>query len=338
MVGITPSGPPKNIKIEPNDMEVDEEDGDTQMCSICNIEKGCDDFYPSVWSSTKARRCRICISTLRDSYEGQIAVLVNRAYAKTRRWNNDPQKYIMKQTIDISRDWFRMQYEKQSGRCYYSGVIMTSESGSPFQMSIERIRDDIGYISDNCVIICCMFNVGSGRSMSKSKFSLLRSKVYMPLSDDECARIIGSKPFKDKFSKNTLKRRCKTRGRSRPNEVHECTIEECDIAQIYMDQSGLCAYSDMLMSLDTNSDWIMSLERKDPTLGYTVSNCCLVCIEFNTQIQVNRNIIQNVISLSDRNSRTCDALENVGQFVSTTARNIEIIRGLSEMLDRELRR
>jgi hypothetical protein len=53
-----------------------------------------------------------------------------------------------------------------------------------------------------------------------------------------------------------------------------------ELLDIYLQQYGRCAYSNKLLEL--SGEYMMSLERKDITIGYIKENCCLICIEFNT--------------------------------------------------------
>jgi len=48
-------------------------------------------------------------------------------------------------------------------------------------------------------------------------------------------------------------------------------------------QEGKCAYSGQPMNLVGN--WQVSLERKDPSKGYTQDNTCLICLELNGRDQ-----------------------------------------------------
>eukprot|EP01083_Nonionella_stella_P281761 958871_1 len=46
----------------------------------------------------------------------------------------------------------------QRFRCYYSGIPMIFKAGSDWQCSIERIDNEKGYTTTNCVLICREFN------------------------------------------------------------------------------------------------------------------------------------------------------------------------------------
>jgi hypothetical protein len=53
------------------------------------------------------------------------------------------------------------------------------------------------------------------------------------------------------------------------------------MVEIYAAQKGVCAYSGLPLRFG-KGDWMISLERLDPTKNYSRTNCALVCHEFNT--------------------------------------------------------
>ena len=55
------------------------------------------------------------------------------------------------------------------------------------------------------------------------------------------------------------------------------------LKKMWNSQEGKCAYSGQPMNLVGN--WQASLERKDPTKGYTQDNTCLICLELNGRDQ-----------------------------------------------------
>ena len=65
-------------------------------------------------------------------------------------------------------------------------------------------------------------------------------------------------------------------------DTFDITFEQA--INILREQKGLCYYSEIEMNFGSYLDknWVASLERIDPNKGYTVSNVCFVCIEFNT--------------------------------------------------------
>lgn len=79
-------------------------------------------------------------------------------------------------------------------------------------------------------------------------------------------------------SKNGIEKRNQSKWRKSNPIIHTLTFEE--LLDIYLQQFGRCAYSNKLLNL--SGEYMMSLERKDSSIGYTKDNCCLICIEFNT--------------------------------------------------------
>lgn len=79
-------------------------------------------------------------------------------------------------------------------------------------------------------------------------------------------------------SKSGINKRNKSKWRKKKPLIHTLILEE--LLDIYLQQYGRCAYSNKLLEL--SGEYMMSLERKDITIGYIKENCCLICIEFNT--------------------------------------------------------
>ena len=75
--------------------------------------------------------------------------------------------------------------------------------------------------------------------------------------------------------------------------IHDITLDF--LKELYNNQNGKCAYSglQLLLPLNNNNDWIMSLERIDTSMGYIIKNVCLICREFNS---MDRSILSNKIT------------------------------------------
>jgi hypothetical protein len=64
---------------------------------------------------------------------------------------------------------------------------------------------------------------------------------------------------------------------------HSHNIDLEFLIQLYNDQKGLCAISNLPLRLikPSEGNWAASIERKDPLQGYVKENVCLICCEFN---------------------------------------------------------
>lgn len=72
---------------------------------------------------------------------------------------------------------------------------------------------------------------------------------------------------------------------SRKGKAVEHTLTFQQMVDIWHAQKGLCYYLKIPMVLLTASDWKCSLERRDPSKGYTSENCVLCCHEMNGACQ-----------------------------------------------------
>lgn len=62
------------------------------------------------------------------------------------------------QDINIDDAWVVAQWDKQRGRCFYSGVPMTLGHG-PCLVTVERLDCEVGYTVDNCVLASQQVNM-----------------------------------------------------------------------------------------------------------------------------------------------------------------------------------
>tara|TARA_B110001450_G_scaffold250269_1_gene268694 strand:+ start:707 stop:2557 length:1851 start_codon:yes stop_codon:yes gene_type:complete len=100
------------------------------------------------------------------------------------------------------------------------------------------------------------------------------------IKSHKCKQCCSLNNKKDKTLRVRLKSLlygAKQRGREKKRKT--CTLTFDELCEIYLEQQGLCNYSNK--KLELNHDYRMSLERKNNKLGYTKDNCCLICLEFN---------------------------------------------------------
>eukprot|EP00928_Gymnodinium_smaydae_P090570 TRINITY_DN74358_c0_g1_i1.p1 TRINITY_DN74358_c0_g1~~TRINITY_DN74358_c0_g1_i1.p1 ORF type:complete len:122 (+),score=2.70 TRINITY_DN74358_c0_g1_i1:39-368(+) len=72
------------------------------------------------------------------------------------------------QEMRITRDDILNMLLLQRGRCFYSGVPMEYVfPNSHWRMSLERLRNDVGYIPGNCVLVAHEFNTADNSRTAK---------------------------------------------------------------------------------------------------------------------------------------------------------------------------
>lgn len=62
------------------------------------------------------------------------------------------------------------------------------------------------------------------------------------------------------------------------------------IVDLLKKQNYRCVYSNIILNFGSylNNDWICSIERINPNIGYMKNNVCLICLEFNTSIRISK--------------------------------------------------
>lgn len=131
-----------------------------KICLCCNIEKTIDEY------NKKASRedgynyyCRLCDQERRVNYyntlNGSLHMLLSSSrWSAQKRYNKGR---IEAGKYDISFDNLKDLWKQQDGKCYYSGIPMNYDIHE-WQVSLERLNDDLGYIKSNIVLCCLEFN------------------------------------------------------------------------------------------------------------------------------------------------------------------------------------
>lgn len=93
-----------------------------------------------------------------------------------------------------------------------------------------------------------------------------------------------------------------TKSRNAKGRDHEFTLTLPQVKAKWATQRGLCAITSMQMSCKSHSHFKCSIERIDNDIGYTDSNCILVCTEANTpHVQWNLGKAEYLFSIQIHN-------------------------------------
>lgn len=158
---------------------------------------------------------------------------------------------------------------KQGGKCFYTGEIMSMSLG-PTCISIDRLNPKRGYSKDN--IVACLKYVNLSKfTMSKEEFFEACNMVSNPSKESSDLLIPKSSTWK--LIRDSRKRKLKEEHELGPN----------DITEMFVKQSGICFYTGVAMVPEkgANSFFQVSLERKDPSRGYSKNNSVLCCLGIN---------------------------------------------------------
>lgn len=123
-------------------------------------------------------------------------------------------------------------YEKQKGRCFYSGILMRQEQHVSWKASPERLNTEKGYVDGNVVLVCIEFN--GFLQMNSERLSQMLQWSY---SSDEIS-------IPDDFVRSFWEAY-----KLRSASVH--TVAE--LCSQFKLQKGRCYYSNIPLSLDHNN-------------------------------------------------------------------------------------
>jgi hypothetical protein len=255
---------------------------------VCKETKPFEEFYVTLQST-----CKVCQSARQVAYRRTVDGLLHDMLsgAKSHAKEREGEASIFDMTFEDLKDIL----EQQEGLCYYSKIKMTTHG--QFKMSIERLDNDLGYVKSNVVLCCLEFN---------GQIKWTRDKVFQMLDilDQNIEENIvnfnrkGTIEYKDTpYDKNDYYQsaRCKLKtlcvsSKHRVKKLNERgrnlehDVDFDFLVNLFKEQKGLCAYSGLPLKFGNSkeTDWVVSLERKDVNIGYIKENVCLICVEFNS--------------------------------------------------------
>jgi hypothetical protein len=170
---------------------------DGKQCKMCGIVKPFDEYSKFSNGSGNGKKyyrsnCKECnlvkSRKFRNTQKGCFNALLTTA-------RNNSESRSDKGRMDagictITKRDLIFLWKKQDGKCYYSGIEMSTYSCSNWQCSLERLDDKKGYTLENTVLICFEFNNQNKWTLTKVNEMLeLRHKhndidVLKELDDD----------------------------------------------------------------------------------------------------------------------------------------------------------
>jgi hypothetical protein len=146
--------------------------GIKKTCLKCHTTFSMLEFYKVKKTGVYSSYCKKCYSNLRRdslslSYKNRANSLFNSA-----KHGSKKRGIIFK----ITKDDIIRQYERQNGKCYYSGLPISLISKDDNVMSLDRINSELGYVPNNIVI--CGWKINKMKSdFSIDKFLKLCKEI-----------------------------------------------------------------------------------------------------------------------------------------------------------------
>jgi len=271
-----------------------------------NIKKWSESCSKGIDGEVRCPECRNWFEEIRYTYCTECTSNVYRAYRSTqtgffkamaiRMAHRSVQRKAKGReaagVCDVGSDTLLKIFNDQKGLCAYSGLPMVPKPLSDWQVSSERLNNDLGYPTPNTVLVCLEFNTGNTQ-WSRDKIKKLMDVMSASVDFDALTtHVVNAKGKRSKSplrqfathllnnARNHSLRIAKNTKRSKENSNFTLIVD--DIFQKIIDQKGRCAYSSIPLTYKYNAAYRMSLERINNKLGYTNENTVLICIEFNS--------------------------------------------------------
>jgi hypothetical protein len=202
----------------------------------------------------------------KNTWRSKCEALFNSTKAHTKVRNSRGRKHSeVEWNLDELRIWVANELEKSGFRCNYSGLKLTPEN-----VSIERLDENKGYSSTNCVLIDIHFQTGSKHVNTQWTHDKVQSIHH--LRKKEIEMDFGIEFFK---KLDHMVDGCNYRTKQRNHSPSEVTTEK--LIHQYVKQDGRCEL--LTVPLVLNGEWQMSIERLDESKGYIDGNWVLTALE-----------------------------------------------------------
>jgi hypothetical protein len=252
----------------------------SKQCTKCSILRHVDDFgvAKNICNHCDNARRREYANTSTSNYLGEM---LNSAQKSAKKRSENGRKEAG--TCNLNLEDLETLVQNQHGLCYYSNLELSFKKFSDWQCSLERLDPTKGYTSENVALIALEFQTATQWTIHKfTEFIRLINieHVYQVVSWSINTTHLDLKGYRETPHGHIKK--LFDGSKRRGYEDSDLTIN--DLIELFEYQGGLCAYSGIPMTFGSYHDkwWTCSPERIDGTKGYTKSNVCLICYEFNT--------------------------------------------------------
>lgn len=204
--------------------------------------------------------------------------------------------------VEIDIPFLKDLYKRQNGKCFYTGldIFEKHRDNDPFNMSLERLNNLLGYTKDNCMFICGFLQFSKGNFDEVSTKELIfynkDSDDYV-YNQDEVFSKDNLKYMKGMCNnmKSTSKKRYKKRKREDESGVVDENIFELLVDTI-KEQGNRCNITGIPLKYEPNNIHTASVDRYDNRLGYVKGNIQIVVAPINTHMMPSNDIWHKIRS------------------------------------------
>ena len=156
----------------------------TKMCSRCKHEKSISDFPMYKKSGKPMPKCKQCVSDCTKQWQTKLSESTNSEDILESTFYKilqSSRSNAVSRSIpyELSLPSLRALYEKQQGKCHYTGTPMTLRTNAhldrdPLLISLDRLDSTQGYTLTNTVLCCWGINALKGYHPETTLYSTLK--------------------------------------------------------------------------------------------------------------------------------------------------------------------
>jgi hypothetical protein len=147
--------------------------------------------------------CSTCLDAL--NWKPVLANMLKIAKNATKRKRKNRSEAS---TIDINSDFLKNMIHKQNFKCAISSHPLSFKKDSPFYPTVERISNAKGYVNDNVVIVCRLFqtmdqstNAKKRRNNDNASVNDIKSAQWTLAKFEEATKLFGTTRAKEEREK-----------------------------------------------------------------------------------------------------------------------------------------
>lgn len=250
------------------------------------------DGLQSVCKSCFRNKSGICKSQL----ELFIVLILKDARTRAKKKTKNGRDF----EYELDKKFILELYEKQDKKCAITKQVMTHNAlndrkegdchiMNPYNISIDRLNNEIGYIQTNVRLVCAFVN-RIRMDMDDDEFHKLCQEVSA--TDRKGKKVHVEENIEDNdFGKFLDYKLSNTKNNAEQRNL-DCDIKKEDIIEIYKKQKGKCVFTKNKLTFDRKSTRKsdLSIDRIDSTKGYTNTNIQLV----ENRVNISKSDISNV--------------------------------------------
>ncbi len=156
----------------------------TKLCPRCNSIKPISDFSFNVKQNRHVYACKVCISSNTRQWQQKLFEssdpedMKKATFYKILQSSKSNAK-VKKIPYELNLTTLTNIYNKQEGKCYYTGVPMALRTNDhldrdPSLISLDRLDPVVGYTPENTVLCCWGVNAMKGWHSKESLYKNLK--------------------------------------------------------------------------------------------------------------------------------------------------------------------